>query len=105
MAFEWKIVKDLNVIKESSYICLDPRGVQYTSPELATFLEKEIVKEGAKLTFIIGGPEGIPEQIRSGARHLISFSKQTFTHQIVRLILIEQLYRCLQIQKGTQYHK
>ena len=55
--------------------------------------------------FIIGGPEGLPSEIISKADTLLSFSPMTFTHQITRLILLEQLYRATQIHKGTAYHK
>ena len=105
MTIEWILSKELSSIKESSYICLDPMGKPFTSPEFANFLEKESVNQGAKLVFVIGGPEGIPKEIKGKASHLISFSKLTFTHQIARLILLEQLYRSVQIQRGTQYHK
>ncbi|WP_420420946.1 23S rRNA (pseudouridine(1915)-N(3))-methyltransferase RlmH [Simkania sp.] len=105
MTIEWVIAKELQPPKENSYICLDPQGKQYSSPEFASFLEKESIQAGAKLTFVIGGPEGIPEEMRAKASHLISFSKLTFTHQIARLILLEQLYRSVQIQRGTKYHK
>lgn len=105
ITIEWIIAKELGPIKENSYICLDPQGKQYTSPEFANFLEKESVELGAKLIFVIGGPEGIPQEIKAKASHMISFSKLTFTHQIARLILLEQLYRSVQIKRGTRYHK
>lgn len=105
MSIQWKIVRNLFPIKEHSYICLDPCGKQFTSIAFSSFLQKEVMSEGAKLTFIIGGSQGIPTTVLAKARHVISFSKQTFTHQIVRLILVEQLYRSDQIQKGTHYHK
>ena len=105
MTIEWVISKELQPVKENFYICLDRQGQQYSSPDFANFLEKESVRSGAKLTFVIGGPEGIPDEIKAKASHLISFSKFTFTHQIARLILLEQLYRSVQIQRGTQYHK
>lgn len=105
ITIEWIIVKELGPIKENSYICLDPQGKQYTSTEFANFLEKESVEQGSKLIFVIGGPEGIPQEIKVKASYMISFSKLTFTHQIARLILLEQLYRSVQIKRGTRYHK
>ena len=107
---EWVIVKDdkaleSSLVKEQNYICFDKGGREFSSIELSKFLEQEGVKRGARLTFVIGGPEGIPSTICSRASYLLSLSKLTYTHQIVRLILMEQLYRSTQIQKGTKYHK
>lgn len=90
--------------KEPSYISLDPKGRLFTSEELALFLNQEWEKRGARLTFIIGGAEGLPSEIRQKG-HLISLSPLTFTHQITRLVLIEQIYRTTEICKGSPYHK
>lgn len=110
LQIEWVIVKDdkaleSSLVKEKSYICFDKEGREFSSIELSNFLDQEGVKRGARLTFVIGGPEGIPSAICLRASHLLSLSKLTYTHQIVRLILMEQLYRSTQIQKGTKYHK
>ena len=87
------------------FICLDPQGTMFSSPEFSKFLYHHFEKEGARLHFVIGESEGIPQEILSKASHKISFSKLTFTHQMARLILLEQLYRAVQIEKGTAYHK
>lgn len=92
------------VSKDRRPIALDPLGKSYTSEEFSQFFYKEIEAGGSSLTFIIGGAEGLPEEIR-GRYPLISLSKLTFTHQITRLILVEQIYRAIQIRQGTQYHK
>lgn len=90
--------------KEGSYLCLDPAGQLFTSEEFAAFLTKQWEKEGSRLTLVIGGAEGLPIEIkRKGV--LISLSPLTFTHQITRLVLIEQIYRAMEINKGSQYHK
>jgi 23S rRNA (pseudouridine1915-N3)-methyltransferase len=78
---------------------LDETGKMQSSEELAAFLKKA---EG-ELTFIIGGPEGIAPQIKQKSK-LISMSKLTFTHEMARLFLIEQLYRACMINSGRGYY-
>jgi 23S rRNA (pseudouridine1915-N3)-methyltransferase len=90
--------------RESSYLCLDPTGRLFTSEALAHFLTQQWEKGGSRLTFVIGGAEGLPVEIKERG-NLISLSPLTFTHQITRLILIEQIYRVIEIQKGSHYHK
>jgi 23S rRNA (pseudouridine1915-N3)-methyltransferase len=90
--------------KESHYLCLDPSGRLYTSEELAHFLFQQWEKGGSRITLIIGGADGIPLELKQKGT-LISLSPLTFTHQISRLVLIEQIYRTIEIQKGTNYHK
>lgn len=90
--------------KERDYICLDPTGQLLTSEEFATFVVQAWEERGARLTFIIGGPEGIPKKLKSD-RHSISLSPMTFTHQMTRLILVEQIYRAIEINKKSNYHK
>lgn len=102
VSIEW-ILKE--ALPESPYICLDPNGKAFTSPNFSKFLYDEWESCGSRLTFVIGGPEGLNQEILSGARHTISFSSLTFTHQVARLILLEQIYRATQIEKGTAYHK
>lgn len=106
LALEWILAKNDDQLKqflekENNFICLDPKGKQYTSEEFSTFL----VRAGSRIAFVIGGAEGIPEEIKAKAKSLISFSKMTFTHQIARLILVEQIYRAMEIEKGSGYHK
>lgn len=90
--------------KESSYLCLDPKGKFHTSEELAKFLMSEWERKNSKITFIIGGAEGLPPELKQEGI-LISLSSLTFTHQITRLVLIEQIYRTIEIQKNSHYHK
>lgn len=91
-------------LKEKNLIGLDPRGKTVTSEEFASLFMKSLEKEGSKLTFVIGGPEGLSPKLKE-KMSLISLSKMTFTHQISRLILVEQIYRAMEIHKGSQYHK
>ena len=90
--------------KEESIISLDPKGETFTSEEFSHYLAGQWEKQGGRLTLIIGGAEGLPKEIKERG-NLISLSSLTFTHQITRLILIEQIYRASEIQKGSSYHK
>lgn len=90
--------------KDAAVICLDAGGKVMDSEQFSSFLMKELEKGGARLTFVIGGAEGLPELMK-GKYPLISLSPMTFTHQIARLILVEQTYRAFEIDRGSQYHK
>lgn len=84
-------------------IALHERGKTFTSENLAKFLESESTK-GEKLTFVIGGPLGLHESLLTNAKLQISLSELTFPHQMVRTILLEQIYRSITILNGKQYH-
>lgn len=90
--------------KERLLLCLDPQGKQYTSEEFASMLTKKLEQGGARLGIVIGGPLGLPNELRE-THELISFSKMTFTHQCIRLLLLEQIYRAFEITRGSPYHK
>lgn len=90
--------------KEPRLICLDSSGKMMESKTFSTFIIKKFEEGGSRLAIVIGGAEGLPMPLKE--HHvLISLSPMTFTHQLVRLILIEQMYRAFEIDKGTQYHK
>lgn len=106
---EYQWVKDDNKLvelasKESFYITLDLHGTQMTSEQFSSFLENTLAKQGSRLTWVIGGPEGLPAQLQ-GHKPAVSLSPMTFTHQLARLILLEQLYRAFEILRGSPYHK
>ncbi len=110
MKITWKFAKDDKqlhefVLKEKKYICLDSSGKMFSSIEFSQQLIEALGCCKSHLTLIIGGAEGIPSAILSKADEVWSLSKMTFTHQIVRLILVEQIYRALEIDKGSKYHK
>jgi len=86
------------VLKEGFWIGLDSSGKQLSSEQFSTFLQQQ----GARITFVIGGPDGLPTSLK---QNLISLSPLTFTHQMARLILLEQVYRAFEIAKGSKYHK
>jgi 23S rRNA (pseudouridine1915-N3)-methyltransferase len=94
----------LHTEKSSRLILLDENGTNFSSREFATFIEKQGVSGNSDLTFVVGGPYGFHPSLKEKAYALISLSKMTFTHQMVRLIFSEQLYRCFTILKGEPYH-
>jgi 23S rRNA (pseudouridine1915-N3)-methyltransferase len=95
-----KIIKKIR--NDSFVIVLDIKGVQHTSEEFAHLLDK-IMMTG-KVTFVIGGPHGLSEDVLERADLKLSFSKMTFTHQMIRLFLLEQIYRGFTILEGKTYH-
>lgn len=90
--------------EQKEVICLDPRGKMYSSEAFADYFFKGVERGGSSLAFAIGGAEGFPEGTTQN-RPLLSLSPMTFTHQHTRLLLIEQIFRAFEIQKGTRYHK
>ena len=85
-------------------VLLDERGTTFRSVEFADFLNKQFVAGGKNLVFVAGGPFGFDPELRKKARFLLSLSKMTFSHQMVRLFFTEQLYRALTILRGPSYH-
>lgn len=109
LSIEFRIVKSneqllTSVQKENLCICLDPKGVKFTSEAFASYLETKFIEGKSQLSIVIGGAEGLPEELKKHP-HLVSFSDMTMTHQLVRLMLIEQVYRAFEILKGSKYHK
>lgn len=88
---------------QEAVVVLDEKGLEMSSIEFSRFISTQ--KIVGKLTFIIGGPDGLSQSVKNKANNLISVSRMTFTHQFVRLILLEQIYRAFEIEKGSQYHK
>lgn len=110
IAIEWILAKNLSDLtdllkKEKNYIALDPAGTMGSSEEFSKFIHTTLLQGGSRLALVIGGAEGLNEAIVKGATHRLSLSKLTFTHQMTRLILLEQLYRAVEIEKGSSYHK
>ncbi|MBI2743114.1 MAG: 23S rRNA (pseudouridine(1915)-N(3))-methyltransferase RlmH [Chlamydiales bacterium] len=109
-SIEWLLAKDdeglIRLIeKESGFICLDPKGKLMTSEVFSKWLIQSLTDGGSRLSLVIGGAEGLPPQIKRQAKSLISFSPLTFTHQLTRIILLEQVYRAFEINRGSPYHK
>lgn len=96
------ILKNINL--KDYNILLDLNGKNYTSLELADKLDKVRITN-SNITFIIGGSYGVDEEIKKIVNERISFSKLTFPHQLFRVILLEQIYRCFKIINHEEYHK
>ena len=110
MKIEWVIVKDEKDLKKQVkktpfYICLDPNGTMMDSLKFSMAILDLQEKSGNKLSIVIGGATGIEKSILSNSKKNISFSALTLTHQMIRLLLLEQLYRGVQIDLNTGYHK
>ena len=103
MQIEWMIVDNLGeALKEPKLIALDLGGVLLSSEALH---DKLFSSWGLRPVFVIGGAEGLPPEVLKHASFRWSLSPLTFTHQIVRLLLVEQLYRAIEISAGSAYHK
>ena len=90
---------------QSHLVVVDRLGRQYSSVSLARWWRK-LERDGCrKLCFAVGGVLGFTDELRSQAQTLLSLSKMTFTHEMSRLILLEQLYRACTIMRGEKYHK
>ncbi len=95
----------LAIIPANSYvILLDVIGKQLSSPDLAAKLDELALAGNSHITFVIGGAFGYIDALRKRADLALSFSKMTFTHQMIRLLLIEQIYRAFKIRRGEKYH-
>lgn len=95
----------LKQFENSDYVVvLDEKGKEYTSIEMAEWMRSIFVQGYKRLVFVIGGPYGFSEEVYKRANAKISLSKLTFPHQLVRLLFMEQLYRCHTILKGEPYH-
>jgi 23S rRNA (pseudouridine1915-N3)-methyltransferase len=95
----------LNLIKDSDFVMLlDERGESLSSVDYAQFIEKRQVAGTRKLSFVIGGPYGFSKEVYAKANAKLSLSAMTFSHQMVRLIFVEQLYRAYTIINGEPYH-
>jgi 23S rRNA (pseudouridine1915-N3)-methyltransferase len=85
-------------------ILLDDKGKEYTSIEFSKFIAQKQNASTKHLVFLIGGPFGFDPKIYERANFKLSFSKMTFSHQMIRLFFVEQLYRAFSILKGEKYH-
>lgn len=85
-------------------VLLDEQGKEYTSMEFAAYLEKKIQIVSRRLVFVIGGPYGFSDEVYQMASERLSLSKMTFSHQMIRPIFVEQLYRAMTILRGEPYH-
>jgi len=97
-----KIFKALPVV--GVLVALDERGEEYTSHEFASFVN-DLLESGVRdVLFVLGGAMGLDETVTARAKKVIALSRWTLTHEMVRLVLLEQLYRAFTIIKGKTYH-
>lgn len=93
-------------IPKGSYVipmCIE--GTQLSSPELSKHIENVAVKGFSEITFVIGGSFGLSEKVKALGNCKLSFGKLTLPHQLMRVVLLEQIYRAFTISAGTKYHK
>ena len=96
------IIKSLQ--SGDTVVLLDEHGKEMRSIEFAEYMKRKLNTTNKRLVFIIGGPYGFSPAVYEAAQEKISLSKMTFSHQMIRLIFVEQLYRALSILNGSPYH-
>ena len=95
----------IKCISSTDYVVLlDERGTELSSLSFADYINKRMLASTQNLVFVIGGPYGFDQTIYERANDKISLSKMTFSHQMVRLFFVEQIYRAFTILKGEPYH-
>lgn len=85
-------------------VLLDEKGKEMTSREFSVYLDKKMVTVAKNLIFVIGGPYGFSQEMYNRANEKLSLSKMTFSHEMIRLFFVEQIYRAMTILKGEPYH-
>lgn len=108
-SFEFVWLKDAAQLEkalqaEKHVVILDPKGQTFDSKGFADWFFKRVEQAGSRLTFAIGPAEGFSDKVKAQFE-ATSFSLLTFTHQLTRLVLIEQLFRAFEIRKGSAYNK
>ena len=98
-------LKIISCLKNTYSISLDLNGKQYTSEEFSTKLQNIALNKNSNISFIIGGSLGLSDEVISNSNELICFSKMTFPHQLIRVFLLEQLFRAFKIQNNETYHR
>ena len=123
--FEMKIIQDIKNSKNRSFeqqktkegelilqqisksddvILMDEKGKEFSSRLFSEWIEKKMIAGTRNLVFVIGGPYGFSDEVYRRANGKIALSRMTFSHQMVRLIFVEQIYRAMSIMKGEPYH-
>ncbi len=97
-----KIIQSVG--KEDYIILLDEKGKELRTIEFADLVGKKLMNQGKRIVFVIGGPWGFSDEVYSIADMKLSLSKMTFSHQMVRLLFVEQLYRAFTVTRGEPYH-
>lgn len=91
--------------KDTYLICLDLKGKELSSEEFSKKIEDISVNYNSSITFVIGGSLGISQELLNLSKEKVCFSKMTFPHQLIRVFLLEQIFRAFKIQKNETYHR
>ena len=120
--FEMEVIPDIKNVSESQQkekegelilkalqagdqlVLLDDKGKEFTSMQFSTYIERKMHTVSKRLVFVVGGPYGFSEAVYKAASEKISLSKMTFSHQMIRLIFVEQVYRAMTILNNEPYH-
>lgn len=95
----------LKQLREGDFVVLlDENGREYTSVDFSRFIERRQQTPARRIVFVVGGPYGFSPAVYAVAREQVSLSRMTFSHQMVRLLFVEQLYRAMTILRGEPYH-
>ena len=110
LTLDWILAKNLPVLEqllesEPHFTSLDPQGKLFSSEQFSEWLQQTLYEGGSRLTLLIGGAEGFTDEIRNKANMMLSFGQQTWPHVMVRVMLLEQIYRAQQIIAGHPYHR
>lgn len=92
------------IVGKKDIFLLDESGQELSSREMAALIEKKMIAASREMVFVVGGPYGFSQQVENMASGKISLSRLTFSHQMVRLLFAEQLYRAFTIIRGEAYH-
>lgn len=95
----------LKTLQSGDYlVLLDEKGKEFTSMQFSAYIEKKMHTVPKRLVFVVGGPYGFSEAVYKATGEKISLSKMTFSHQMIRLIFVEQIYRAMTILNNEPYH-
>jgi 23S rRNA (pseudouridine1915-N3)-methyltransferase len=95
----------LKAAGRAGLVALDPRGKQFSSPELSAFIDAQGLSGTGELAFAVGGPDGHSDQLRAAAQTLWSLGALTLPHDLAMVVLVEALYRAGTISRGEPYHR
>lgn len=93
-----------NIDASDLVVLLDDKGSEFTSMQFSAFMQRSMASGAKRLVFVVGGPYGFSQPVYDRANSKLSLSRMTFSHQMVRLIFVEQLYRAMTILRGEPYH-
>lgn len=93
-----------NIQQGDELVLLDDKGKEFTSVKFAEYISRKMQTVSKRLVFVVGGPYGFSDEVYKKAKESVTLSRMTFSHQMVRLIFTEQLYRAMTILRGEPYH-